>query len=147
DHIEPRCRRIELAFFVEDPNSRKFKDPFLHQTVRANRNRILSAIASLYHYWACDGFPPGESVFTSFPSWSQTVGGVICVAGLGDPCRPWEGVYDTGGDLKTKAMTDLFRACNQEFGDEAWVSKKQIYECVDRKAHQDDTEKTDGDAE
>src|SRR5215831_14093887 len=44
EDFEPRMRKIELAYFEEDPNDRKFKDKFLHRTVHENRGKILSAI-------------------------------------------------------------------------------------------------------
>jgi hypothetical protein len=74
---------------------------------------VLSAIAALYRNWADKGFPPGQTPFTSYPKWAEVVGGVMVAAGLGDPCLPFEGEYKGWGDLRTEAMTELFRVCRQ----------------------------------
>ena len=131
EDFEGRIRKIELAYFQEDANSREFKDPFLHQTVKDNRPLILSAIASIYRHWAEQGFPGrGPTPFTSFPEWSHIVGGVMVAAGLGDPCLPFKGEYDNaGGDQQSDAMAELFSVCYEEFGSKD-VLKKEIYKCV-----------------
>ena len=101
-------RKIELAYFEEDPNTRVFKNKFLHQDIKENRGYILSAIASIYRNWADQGFPKGTTPFVSFPQWAEVVGGVMMAAGLGDPCLPFKGEYDNvGGDKETSAMTEL----------------------------------------
>jgi hypothetical protein len=41
EDFEHRMRKIELAYFEEDPNERKFKDKFLHRTVQENRGLIF----------------------------------------------------------------------------------------------------------
>jgi hypothetical protein len=133
EDIEPRLRKIELAYFEEDPNSRVFQNKFLHRYLKENRWLVLSAVDGFYRNWADKGFPLCETPFISFPEWGQTVGGVMITAGLGDPCLPFKGAYDVGGDLKTEAMTELFRVCYQELGDR-WVQKKEIYEAVHKEA-------------
>ena len=141
DDFEERMRKIELAYFEEDPNERRFKDKFLHRTVKENRSLVLSAIAALFNHWAAQGFPVGRTDFISYPHWAEVIGGVMLAAGLPDPCLPFESAYDTGGDLKTAAMTALFRLCFKCFGN-AWVSKKQIYQAI-YKATQNDDEDID----
>jgi hypothetical protein len=64
EDLGPRMRKIELAFFEEDPNSRTFTDKFLHETIKKNRGLVLSAVAALYNNWAAQGFPKGQTVFT-----------------------------------------------------------------------------------
>jgi DNA polymerase I-like protein with 3'-5' exonuclease and polymerase domains len=145
EDFEPRMRKIELAYFEEDPNERAFKDKFLHRTVKENRAIILSAIAALFNHWASQGFPAGPTDFISYPEWAQTIGGIMTAAGLADPCLPFKGDYDTGGDLKTAAMSALFRLCFKRFGD-AWVTKKQIYEAIEEAAAQDEDDSADTEA-
>ena len=59
----------------------------------------------------------------------------MVAAGLGDPCLSFEGEYNNvGGDRRTEAMTELFRVCRQQLPRDAWVLKKQIYECVHQMA-------------
>ena len=93
--IEDRIRKIELAYFQEEANARKFRDPFLHQTIKEHRATFLSAIAAIFRHWAAEGFPKGPTVFTSFPKWAEVIGGVMLAAELGDPCLSFEGEYDT----------------------------------------------------
>jgi DNA polymerase I-like protein with 3'-5' exonuclease and polymerase domains len=130
EDFEGRMRKIELAYYQDNANSRVFQNPFLHESIKEKRSEILSAIAALYRHWAEAGFPSGPSVFTSFPKWAQIVGGVMVAAGLGDPCLPFAGKFDAvSGDLETDAMRALFVVCRAKFGD-AWTLKKEIYECV-----------------
>jgi hypothetical protein len=133
EDFEPRLRKIELAYFEEDPNARTFQNKFLHRAISENRAQVLSAIAAIYRNWAAQGFPLSTTPFISYPEWAETIGGVMLAAGLGDPCLPFKGAYDVGGDLKTEAMSELFRVCYQEFGD-TWVHKKKIYSCVHERA-------------
>jgi len=139
EDLEPRMRKIELAYFEEDPNTRVFKNRFLHRSVLEHRTLILSAVASLYRHWAQEGFPPGPSPFVSYPQWAEVIGGVMVAAGLGDPCLPFQSDYDTGGDLKTTAMAELFKVCHETLG-EKWVRKKEIYQCVQKAVTADDNE-------
>jgi hypothetical protein len=97
EDFEPRMRKIELAYFEEDPNARVFKNRFLHQLVAEHRGLILSAIATLYHNWALKGFPAGPTAFVSYPRWAEVIGGIMVGAGLGDPCLPFTSNYDTRG--------------------------------------------------
>ena len=142
EDFEPRMRKIELAYFEEDPNARVFKNKFLHQDIKERRGYVLSAIHSLFSNWAKQEFPKGTTPFVSFPEWAEVVGGVMMAAGLGDPCLPFKGEYDNvGGDKETSAMSELFRVCRAAFGDR-WVSKKDIYKCV----HEAMEEEEGGDA-
>ncbi len=130
EDLGPRMRKIELAYFEEDPNSRTFADPFLHQTIKDNRSLVLSAISALYDNWCAKGFPQGKTRFTSFPKWAEIIGGVMTAAGLGDPCLPFQGKYDdNGGDNKTSSMLELFKVCNRAFKEEP-IKKPQLYQCL-----------------
>jgi DNA polymerase I-like protein with 3'-5' exonuclease and polymerase domains len=133
EDLEPRLRKIELAYFEEDPNARIFQNKFLHRSISENRARVLSAIAAIYRNWAAQGFPLSTTPFISYPEWAEIIGGVMLAADLGDPCLPFKGAYDVGGDLKTEAMSELFKVCYQEFKD-SWVQKKKIYSCVHKNA-------------
>ena len=127
-----RMRQIELAYSEEDANQRRFENEFLHEEMKERRSEILSAWGAFFRDWAEKGFPEGPTPFTSYPEWAPVVGGVMGVAGLGDPCRPFEGRYKSvGGDRRTKAMTELFRVCRQQLRD-SWVTKKPIFECVEK---------------
>jgi hypothetical protein len=66
DDLPGRMRGIDLAYYVEDPNSRTFNDAFLHDTVRQNRDYWLSAIAAFFEEWVRQGQSKGNT-FTSYP--------------------------------------------------------------------------------
>ena len=129
EDVEPRLRKIELAFFDEDANKRTFPKPFLHDWLKENRVRVLSAIYSLYRHWIKAGAPFGKTLFNSFPRWAQVVGGVMSAANLGDPCLPHEGEDLIGGDQKERAMRVLFRVCHEDSHEE-WIKKTDIYELI-----------------
>jgi DNA polymerase-1 len=136
EDFEPRMRKIELAYYGQDPNARVFQNKFLHQDIKEHRGDTLSAIAAVFRNWEKKGFPNGATPFISFPQWAEVVGGVMTATkdlgdhALGDPCLPFKGEYDdVGGDRLTEAMTQLFRVCRAEFGDRK-VFKKDIYKCV-----------------
>ena len=128
--FEPRMRKIELAYFEEDPNARVFQNKFLHQYVKEHRAVILSAIAAVFRNWEKKGFLKGTTPFVTYPHWAEVIGGAMVAAGPGDPCLPFRGEYDdAGGDRDTRAMTELFLVCRAAFGDRE-VLKKEIYKCV-----------------
>jgi hypothetical protein len=129
EDVEPRLRKIELAFFDEDPNKRSFPNPFLHDWLKENRLRVLAAIYSLFRHWIRAGAPNGKTLFNSFPRWAQVVGGVMSISGLGDPCLEHEGEDLIGGDQKERAMKALYGACFEESPEE-WIKKSDIYEVI-----------------
>jgi hypothetical protein len=147
DDLGPRARPISLAFYEEDPNSRTFPDPHLHETLKKNRAKILSAFAAIFKAWAKAGFPKGKTPFTSFVEWAETIGGIMLAnrnhmygafnplpvdgieqskfarpsEGWGDPCLPWNDEFaESVADRRTAAMSALFTVCRIQFTD-AWV--------------------------
>jgi hypothetical protein len=129
DDVEPRLRKIELAFFEEDPNKRTFPNPFLHDWIKANRGQVLSAIHSLFQHWISQGAPAGKTLFNSFPRWAEVVGGVMVTCGLGDPCLAHEGEDLVGGDLREVAMKALYEVAFESFP-EQWLKKGDIYDLI-----------------
>jgi hypothetical protein len=128
EDYERRSRKITLAYYDEDENSRTFSQPDLHRFVKENRSRTLSAIHTLFEDWADAGSPKGETPFTSYPQWAEIVGGIMMHHGLGDPCLP-HAESNFGGDLKTRAMKALFTVCfDVDPGN--WWSKREIFEEV-----------------
>jgi hypothetical protein len=116
---------------LQSRNKRVFPNPFLHDWIRENRTKIISAIAAFYRHWIKEGMPLGQTPFTSFPRWAEVVGGVMRAAGLGDPCLPHEGEELLGGDRRERAMRALYSACYAE-SPEAWMKKAEIYEIIER---------------
>lgn len=123
-----RCRRISLAYYEEDANSRRFLKPDLHGWVTANRTRILGALYGFTMHWHSQGRPPGPTPFTSFPEWARIVGGIIVACGLRDPCVPQtDGTFTR--DSVTEDMTSLFQlAANVHQGE--WLAKGQVRDLI-----------------
>ena len=138
EDVEPRMRQIELAYFEENPNGRRFTNKYLHKEIKNSRAEILSALNAIVVNWARKGFPKGKTAFSSYPEWAEIVGGMMAAAELGDPCLPFKSGYEIGGDLKTEAMTELFRVCHAAFGGNVWVEKPAIYKCVRNAAKDND---------
>jgi predicted small metal-binding protein len=136
EDIDERSRQIFLAYFEEEANGGKFKNPFLHRTVREQRGGVLSAIAALFREWELQGMPKGEGVFTTYPQWAETVGGVMGANDLGDPCLPFkDDTFNVRGDQKTEAMTAIYEVCHNDHG-ETWIRKDDLYSTI-HKAVQD----------
>jgi hypothetical protein len=129
EDIEPRSRRIELAFYEEHDNARTFPNPFLHDWLKENRARILSAIHALYLYWVYKGMPSSTTPFTSFPKWAEVVGGIMAACELGDPCLPHQDQDLIGGDQKTIAMRAVYELAHQRHPDQ-WIKKSDLYKSV-----------------
>jgi hypothetical protein len=68
DDIEPRLRKIELAFYEEDANSRIFPVEDLHGWVTQNRSLLLSAIHTFFLHWVRSGMPEAHP-FSSYKRW------------------------------------------------------------------------------
>jgi hypothetical protein len=128
EDYERRSRKITLAYYDEDENSRRFSRTDLHGFVKENRSRILSAIRTLFESWVDAGSPKGETSFTSYPQWAEVVGGIMMHHGLGDPCLP-HAESNFGGDLRTRAMKALFIVC-YDIDPDNWWTKRQIFEEV-----------------
>lgn len=129
EDIEPRSRRITLAFFEEDANKRAFRHSDLHGYIRANRGRILGAVGAFVTEWIRQDMPSGATPFTSFPEWARVVGGVMNVNDLGDPCLPHEAELALGGDLKERAMRVVYRIGYAKWPNE-WVTKAKLFDAL-----------------
>ncbi len=78
-----RLVRIRLDSHVDRPWQRSgFRHPDLMVWVRANRARLVAACLTLCRAWLAAGRPQGTRTIGSYESWSQTVGGVLEVAGI-----------------------------------------------------------------
>jgi hypothetical protein len=130
EDVEPRCRKIQLAYYEENPNGRIFRNPYLHFWLKDNRFFILEAIKSLFDYWRSAGAPLGITPFNSYPRWAEIVGGMMAVSGFGDPCLPHQEDEDLlGGDMREKAMRVLFELCYQVWPNQ-WLKKSDIWDIL-----------------
>ena len=78
-----RLVRIRLDARVDQPWMRDgFRHPDLMVWVRANRARLVAACLTLCRAWIAAGRPRGTRTIGSYESWSQTMGGVLEVAGI-----------------------------------------------------------------
>lgn len=109
--LQNRCRFINLHLDIEDANSRKFNRPNLHQYVKDNRNKILSALYTLVRNWVENGSPDGSKVFTSFPEWARIVGGILESAGYDSPCNEDEEINGISINPELTEMKNLFTLC------------------------------------
>jgi hypothetical protein len=126
EDVEPRCRKIELAYFEENSNGRIFPNPNLHIWLKHNRFQILEAVKSMFDHWMNAGAILGTTPFNSYPKWAEVVGGVMGVCGLGNPCLPYqEDETLLGGDMREKAMRILFDLCFKEWPNQ-WLKKSDI---------------------
>lgn len=84
--LRKRLIAISLRLKVEDPNARKFTNPYLHEWVRDNRDLVLSSLYALVREWVEAKQPIYENVvFASFPDWARTVGSILMYNNLGNP--------------------------------------------------------------
>ena len=130
EDIEPRCRKVDLAYYEENANNRSFPNPQLHSWLKNHRFEILEAIKAIFDHWLKAGAIIGLTPFNSYPKWAEVVGGVMQVCGFGDPCLPFQDDDDLlGGDMREKAMRILFEVCFFESPNE-WLKKSEIYDVL-----------------
>lgn len=81
--IARRLVRIRLDARSDQPWRREgFRHPDLMIWVRANRARLVAACLTLCQAWTSAGRPPDARSLGSFETWSQTLGGILHVAGV-----------------------------------------------------------------
>lgn len=121
---------INLFLDIEDPNRRQFTRPDLHGYVKEHRSELLSCIYALVREWHSKGMPSGKTPFTSFPEWARVCGGIMEVAGLGDPCLSNDDNASIGGDTETRDMKRLFELSYEKWTD-MWIEKKVIMDEIE----------------
>ncbi|MBI5865871.1 MAG: hypothetical protein HZB38_15490 [Planctomycetes bacterium] len=76
---------IRLDAKVETPEQRTgFRHPNLTSHVRAHRAALVAAALTLCRAWLAAGRPKGPQVMGSFESYTETLGGILDVAGVTD---------------------------------------------------------------
>lgn len=84
--LRKRLIAISLRLQEEDPNTRTFRNPYLHEWVSKNRGEILSSLYALVREWVEAGQPTYDGVvFASFPDWARIVGNCLVHNHLGNP--------------------------------------------------------------
>lgn len=130
-----RSRFVRLFLAIENANEREFKIPNLHEYIKENRSKILSALYSLVKNWYDKGMPKGSVPFASFPEWSRVCGGIMECAGYGNPCKTNQEILSVGGDTETSDMKALFELAYSIYPNQ-FITKKQIEELI--KEHLED---------
>jgi len=136
EDVEPRMRKIDLAYYDEDANARVFPVEDLHGWATQNRSLLLSAVHSVYQYWTKNGCPEAHP-FTSYKRWGKFVGGALKLAGLGDPTLPQDEEPLIAGDPRTAALKAVFELCYDHYP-ERWKDKKDISDLVAANQDQDE---------
>ena len=136
EDVEPRLRKIELAYYEEDANSRIFPVEDLHGWARRERYLLLSAVHTFYQYWVQNGCPESHP-FTSYKRWGKIVGGVLKLARLGDPTLPHDEGPLIAGDPRTAAVKAVFELCYDRYP-ELWKDKKDISTLIAANQDQDE---------
>jgi hypothetical protein len=75
-----RCIPIDFEFFDESIDDRRYRHTDLQLHVIQNRRLFISAIAALIRHWDASGRPQGDSLMTSYETWSSIVGGILQAA-------------------------------------------------------------------
>jgi hypothetical protein len=136
EDVEPRMRKIDLAYYEEDANGRIFPVEDLHGWAIENRALLLSAAHAIYLYWAKNGCPEAHP-FTSYKRWGKFVGGALKLVELGDPTQPHEDDVLIAGDPRIAALKAVFELAYEEFP-ELWKDKKDIVKLVTDNQDQDE---------
>ncbi len=78
-----RTVRIRLDSKIDQPWLRKgFRHPDLRIWVKQNRGQLVWAALTLIRAWIVTGRPKGDIRLGMFESWSETMGGILKVAGI-----------------------------------------------------------------
>lgn len=85
EDLARRCIRIQLAYFGEEVETRRFSHPDLYDHVLRHRGRYLGALQSLVDHWLRCGGRDGSQPKASFTRWAAVVGGILEAAGLFNP--------------------------------------------------------------
>src|SRR5262249_10179103 len=94
EEISRRCVPIGLDAQMERPWQRTgFRIPDLKQWTRENRGRLIAAACTLVQAWVVAGRPKGTRILGSFEKWSETLGGILDVAGVPGFLENLEGFY------------------------------------------------------
>lgn len=86
-HEYKKANLHDLVTRYEAPNKEDGEKPnSVDSQTRLCRRNILGALEALIKNWAEQNCPHGPT-FTSYPEWSQVVGGIMTANDLGDPCQ------------------------------------------------------------
>ena len=81
DELFSRAVTIRLTQETEELEKRTWTHADLHGFIKANRDKLFSALASMYLHWNEEGRPSGGG-HHRFQAWCQTIGGILELYGV-----------------------------------------------------------------
>ena len=115
--ISPDVRRrslfVELQLLVEHAEDREFRRPLSIPVLQGLRPKLLAALWSVVRHWDSQRRPKPTKTNSSFPDWSNVVGGIVESAGFGCPLETAQVALvadQDGDDIRTlvEAMAQAF---------------------------------------
>jgi len=85
EDLARRCIRIQLAYYGEEIETRRFCHPDLYAYALEHRGRYLGALRALVSNWITAGCPDGTQPKASFTKWAAVVGGILEAAHIHNP--------------------------------------------------------------
>ena len=128
--VSPDMRRrslfCELFIEAERPEDREFKQRLEVPEILERRSEILSALLSLVRHWDSAMRPKPSHCNSSFPEWSDIIGGIVEHAGYGCPLEAaniQEAADVDGADMRTLVDT-LGDGANVTFGEIVKIARQ-----------------------
>jgi hypothetical protein len=121
DEISRRCVIIRLDAKRDPKKGRTFKHPRLQKWVEANRPELVAACLTIIQGWISRGMPRwnGEPL-ASYTAYSEIMGGVLDVAGLGGAFLGNLDLAQDGANPERDAETAFAAAMWKEYGEAVW---------------------------
>lgn len=111
-----RTVRIRLDAKVDRPWLRSgFRHPHLEQWTAEHRGDLVEAALTLWSAWLNRGCPAGKQTLGSFERWSETLGGILDVAGVNGFLANRDAFYEAA-DAEGEAWRTLADVWWQSFG-------------------------------
>lgn len=128
NEISRRTVRIRLDAKVDEPWLRTgYRHPDLRGWARENRSRLVWAALVLIRAWIVEGQPQFEGrKLGMFESWSETIGGILAVAGIPGFLANLEDFYRDADD-ETAGWRQFIAQWWEEYGT-AEVTSKELWE-------------------
>lgn len=114
--IARRCVRIRIDAKIDRP---WLREGFRHESIAAwakeNRRALVHAVLVLVKAWLSAGRPRHGVRLGSFESWSETVGGILDVAGIGGFLGNLAALYEAA-DAEGRTWREFTAAWSDRFG-------------------------------
>jgi hypothetical protein len=130
--VSPDMRRrslfVELHLEHERPEDRQFQRVLDFASLNAMRPQILAALWAMVRHWNEQGRPQASRSHSAFPSWANTIGGIVEAAGFACPLETANvtaAADPDGEDMRAlvEAMAETRKA--HTFGEVIELARKQ----------------------